>query len=270
MCSAPPSPTAGARLLRDEGQFQPGGAEDAGAASAPAWTSSRRASLRRARAAGVPGERIIFSGVGKTRAEMALGARREKSSASTSNPSRSSSAFARSRPRLGDARASPSASIPTSTRRPTPRSRPARRRTSSACRSRAPARFTPAPRALPGLKVAGVDMHIGSQITDMQPFDHAFALLADFVRALRADGHAIDHVDLGGGLGIPYRFDNDPPPVPERLRRDRRAQRRAELDCKLYLRARPVDRRQRRRAGRPRSSMSSAARRRTSSSSTPR
>jgi diaminopimelate decarboxylase len=67
---------------------------------------------------------------------------------------------------------------------------------------------------LRGLKVAGVDMHIGSQITKLDPFDSAFALLSDFVRALRADGHAISHVDLGGGLGIPYREDNAPPPDP--------------------------------------------------------
>ena len=57
-------------------------------------------------------------------------------------------------------------------------------------------------------------MHIGSQITDLQPFDDAFALLSDFVRTLRADGHHIEHVDLGGGLGIPYREDNEPPPDP--------------------------------------------------------
>jgi diaminopimelate decarboxylase len=67
---------------------------------------------------------------------------------------------------------------------------------------------------LPGVRVSGVDMHIGSQITDLQPFDDAFALLSDFVRMLRADGHQIEHVDLGGGLGIPYRHDNHPPPDP--------------------------------------------------------
>jgi len=67
---------------------------------------------------------------------------------------------------------------------------------------------------LKGVRVAGVDMHIGSQITDLQPFDDAFALLSDFVRTLRADGHHIDHVDLGGGLGIPYREDNESPPDP--------------------------------------------------------
>ncbi|BCG78131.1 diaminopimelate decarboxylase [Mesorhizobium sp. 113-3-3] len=68
---------------------------------------------------------------------------------------------------------------------------------------------------LPGIKVAGIDTHIGSQITELQPFDDAFALLVDLVGALRADGHAIEHVDLGGGLGIPYRVDNNPPPLPD-------------------------------------------------------
>lgn len=68
---------------------------------------------------------------------------------------------------------------------------------------------------LSGVKVTGVDMHIGSQITDLQPFNDAFVLLSEFVHALRADGHSIAHVDLGGGLGIPYRDDNEPPPHPD-------------------------------------------------------
>ncbi|UCI08840.1 diaminopimelate decarboxylase [Mesorhizobium sp. B1-1-8] len=68
---------------------------------------------------------------------------------------------------------------------------------------------------LPGIKVTGIDTHIGSQITELQPFDDAFALLAELVGVLRADGHAIDHIDLGGGLGIPYRLDNSPPPLPD-------------------------------------------------------
>jgi diaminopimelate decarboxylase len=72
---------------------------------------------------------------------------------------------------------------------------------------------------LPGVRVKGVDMHIGSQIIDLQPFDDAFVLLSDFVRTLRADGHDIAHVDLGGGLGIPYQQDphrqnNQGPPDP--------------------------------------------------------
>jgi diaminopimelate decarboxylase len=63
---------------------------------------------------------------------------------------------------------------------------------------------------LPGIKVTGVDIHIGSQITDLAPFDAAFGLIAEFVRVLRADGHALDHIDLGGGLGIPYALWEDP------------------------------------------------------------
>ncbi|MER9140074.1 diaminopimelate decarboxylase [Mesorhizobium sp. M0830] len=68
---------------------------------------------------------------------------------------------------------------------------------------------------LPGIKITGIDTHIGSQITELQPFDDAFALLVDLVGGLRTDGHAIEHVDLGGGLGIPYRVDNNPPPLPD-------------------------------------------------------
>ncbi len=68
---------------------------------------------------------------------------------------------------------------------------------------------------LKGVRVIGVDMHIGSQIIELDPFGDAFALLADFVGVLRADGHSISHVDVGGGLGIPYREDNEPPPDPD-------------------------------------------------------
>jgi len=67
---------------------------------------------------------------------------------------------------------------------------------------------------LPGIKVCGIDMHIGSQIIDLEPFDRAFARLGELIGALRAEGHEIEHVDLGGGLGIPYRDDNSPPPDP--------------------------------------------------------
>ena len=60
------------------------------------------------------------------------------------------------------------------------------------------------------IEIAGADMHIGSQLTDLAPFDEAFSLLAELVRDLRADGHDISHVDLGGGLGIPYHEGDDP------------------------------------------------------------
>jgi diaminopimelate decarboxylase len=77
-------------------------------------------------------------------------------------------------------------------------------------------------------------MHIGSQIMELAPFDDAFALLSEFVRTLRADGHTISHVDLGGGLGIPYRDDNEPPPDPDAYAQVvKRATR--DLDCTLIF-----------------------------------
>jgi diaminopimelate decarboxylase len=77
-------------------------------------------------------------------------------------------------------------------------------------------------------------MHIGSQITELRPFDDAFALLADLVHALRSDGHTISHIDLGGGLGIPYREDDEPPPDPQSYAgMVKRATR--DLDCALVF-----------------------------------
>ena len=68
---------------------------------------------------------------------------------------------------------------------------------------------------LPGIKVAGVDMHIGSQITDLSKMETAFRILAEFVETLRGDGHTISHIDFGGGLGIPYYMDQEAPPAPD-------------------------------------------------------
>jgi diaminopimelate decarboxylase len=67
---------------------------------------------------------------------------------------------------------------------------------------------------LQGVAVTGVDMHIGSQIIDLEPFDNATALLAELARDLLSDGHRLHHIDVGGGLGVPYREDNEPPPDP--------------------------------------------------------
>ncbi|MGP9814474.1 diaminopimelate decarboxylase [Rhodopseudomonas sp. NSM] len=67
---------------------------------------------------------------------------------------------------------------------------------------------------LPGIQISGVDVHIGSQIIDLAPMEAAFRLVAEFVHQLRSDGHTISHVDFGGGLGIPYYEDRDAPPEP--------------------------------------------------------
>jgi len=68
--------------------------------------------------------------------------------------------------------------------------------------------------SLPGLKVCGIDVHIGSQIVDLEPYRQAYERVGELVEILRGDGHEIQHVDLGGGLGIPYRHGDNEPPLP--------------------------------------------------------
>ena len=189
--------------------------------------------LRRARAAGVPAHKIVFSGVGKTRREMTLGLTEgircfnvesepelERLSEVATALGKTASISVRVNPDV-DARTHAKISTGKSENKfgiPISRARYVYRRALK----------------LPGLKVCGVDMHIGSQITDLQPFADAFGLIAEFVRELRADGCPIDHVDLGGGLGIPYRFDNDPPPPPSAYA-DIVASATRDLDCELFF-----------------------------------
>ena len=169
--------------------------------------------LRRALKAGVPGERIMFSGIGKTADELALALDSNIFCVNVESEPELEllSQIARSKGRTAhvSVRVNPDVDARTHAKIATGKSE----NKFGIPISRAREVYALAAR-LPGLKVAGVDMHIGSQIVEMQPFDDAFALLSDFVRALRADGHTISHVDLGGGLGIPYREDNDPPPDP--------------------------------------------------------
>jgi diaminopimelate decarboxylase len=189
--------------------------------------------LRRARAAGVPGAKIIFSGVGKTGAEMALGLDEDIRCFNVESEPElealSEVAASRGRRARIAIRVNPDVDARTHAKISTGKSEnkfgiPISRAREVYARAR----------ELPGVEVDGVDMHIGSQITELSPFDDAFALLADFVRQLRADGHAIEHVDLGGGLGIPYRFDNQPPPHPERYA-EIVAKRTRDLDCELFF-----------------------------------
>jgi diaminopimelate decarboxylase len=189
--------------------------------------------LRRARAAGVPGERIIFSGVGKTLAEMNLGLDENifcfnvESEPELEALSRAASARGIVAPIA--IRVNPDVDARTHAKIATGKSE----NKFGVPISRARDVYAYA-RTLPGLNVHGVDMHIGSQITDLQPFDDAFAILAEFVRVLRADGHSINHVDLGGGLGIAYRNDNNPPPSPEAYAKVV-AKRTAALGCQVIL-----------------------------------
>ncbi|MGI9353266.1 MAG: diaminopimelate decarboxylase [Rhizobiaceae bacterium] len=88
--------------------------------------------------------------------------------------------------------------------------------------------------SLPGIQICGIDMHIGSQIEELEPFDEAFSRLGELITQLRAQGHNIEHVDLGGGLGIPYRKDNNPPPEPNAYSEVVKKHVR-ELDCEVIF-----------------------------------
>jgi diaminopimelate decarboxylase len=189
--------------------------------------------LRRALAAGVPAEKITFSGVGKTDAELVFGLETgilcfnvesepelERLSTIAAGMGRTARIAVRVNPDI-DARTHAKISTGKSENK------------FGIPISKARAVYAHAAQ-MPGIEATGVDMHIGSQITDLQPFDDAFALLAEFVGELRADGHAIDHVDLGGGLGIPYRDDNEPPPHPERYAEIVKRHTRG-LDCTLVF-----------------------------------
>jgi diaminopimelate decarboxylase len=189
--------------------------------------------LKRARTAGIPADKIMFSGIGKTEAELALAVDEgilcvnvesepelELLSSIAASKGRTANVSVRVNPdidakthhKIATGKAENKFGIPI---------------------SRAREVYTHAGK-LKGLKVAGVDMHIGSQITELDPFGNAFALLAEFVRMLRTDGHTISHVDLGGGLGIPYRDNDEPPPHPEAYAEVvKRATR--DLDCRLIF-----------------------------------
>jgi diaminopimelate decarboxylase len=165
--------------------------------------------LRRARAAGVPGERITFSGVGKLPREIAA-ALDEKISCFNVESEQELELISEIA-QAGGAKApiairiNPDIDALTHAKIATGKSE----NKFGVPLARAREVYARAAR-LPGIQVSGVDVHIGSQITALEPFDKAFARLAEFVQVLRADGHAIDHVDLGGGLGIPYRPGEDP------------------------------------------------------------
>ncbi len=170
--------------------------------------------LLRARAAGIPADKIMFSGVGKTERELALAVDHGILCVNTESEAEIErlAAIATSKGRTADIsiRVNPDIDARTHAKIATGKAE----NKFGIPISRARDVYARAAK-LKGVRVAGVDMHIGSQIIDLGPFGDAFALLADFVRALRADGHSIAHVDLGGGLGIPYYQDNAPPPDPD-------------------------------------------------------
>ena len=170
--------------------------------------------LKRARAAGVPADKITFSGVGKTEPELALAIDEGIFCGNVESEPElallSAVAVQKGRTVNVSVRVNPDVDAHTHAKIATGKAE----NKFGIPISRARDVYAAAAR-LTGLRVTGVDMHIGSQITELKPFDDAFALLSDLVQALRADGHSIEHLDLGGGLGIPYHDGNEPPPHPE-------------------------------------------------------
>ena len=189
--------------------------------------------LARALAAGIPADRIVFSGVGKTKPEMdAALAAGIKCFNVESMPELEA---------LGERARAMGAIAPVSFRvNPDVDARTHAKIATGGAETKFGIPYADAPAAyaraqqLPGIETVGVDMHIGSQITELQPFDDAFGRLGDLVRHLREEGHTVSHLDLGGGLGIPYREDNAPPPLPAEyaavVRRHVN-----ELDCELVF-----------------------------------
>jgi diaminopimelate decarboxylase len=169
--------------------------------------------IRRALAAGVKPERIVFSGVGKTRAEMAFaldaGIFCFNVESEPEMEALSEVAIARGRVAPISIRINPDVDAKTHAKISTGKSE----NKFGVPISRAREAYAAAAR-LPGLRVAGVDMHIGSQIVDLGPFENATLLLAELARDLMAAGHDLHHIDLGGGLGIPYRPTDPTPPDP--------------------------------------------------------
>lgn len=170
--------------------------------------------LRRALAAAVPARKIVFSGVGKTAREMAFALREgiacfnvesepelELLSEIASRVGQRASVSIRVNPDV-DAKSHAKISTGKSDNK------------FGITYLRASQVYARAA-ALPNIDVVGVDMHIGSQITELAPFEKAFTLMAELVAKLKSEGHNIRHLDLGGGLGVPYRGTNDVPPHPD-------------------------------------------------------
>jgi diaminopimelate decarboxylase len=189
--------------------------------------------LKRALLAGVPANKIMFSGIGKTASELALALEENILCVNVESEPElellSSIAASKGQTANISIRVNPDVDAKTHAKIATGKSE----NKFGIPISHARDVYARAGK-LPGIRVAGVDMHIGSQITELSPFDNAFALLSDFVRTLREDGHTISHVDLGGGLGIPYHDTNEPPPEPaayaEVVKRATRG-----LECKLIF-----------------------------------
>lgn len=170
--------------------------------------------LQRALKAGVPANRIVFSGVGKTREEMAAALQagiycfNVESEPELAILSELAASLGKIAP--VSVRVNPDVDAKTHAKIATGKAE----NKFGVPLSRARAIYQGAAK-LPGIRITGVDMHIGSQITELSPFENAVTLIVELARDLIRDGHKLEHIDFGGGLGIPYHPENEPPPLPK-------------------------------------------------------
>ena len=167
--------------------------------------------LRRALAAGMPPQKIIFSGVGKTRAELeaALDAEIHQINVESMSELRRLSEVAGARGRITPVaiRVNPDVDAHTHAKLSTGM----KENKFGIDLGEAAAAYSLA-RDLPGIEPVGLAVHIGSQLVDLEPYRRAFVRVAGLVQELRANGLAVTRIDLGGGLGIRYRAENAPEP----------------------------------------------------------
>ena len=169
--------------------------------------------LRRALALGVPGRKIVFSGIGKTAHEMAL-ALKEGIACFNVESEPELELLSSVATRIGS-RATVSIRI-----NPDVDAKTHAKITTGTAETKFGIPFAHAREAyaraalLHNVEIVGIDVHIGSQLTDLEPFEAAFTKVAELAKTLRGDGHSITRLDLGGGLGVPYENNNMPPPDP--------------------------------------------------------
>ena len=170
--------------------------------------------LRRALAAGVPARKIVFSGIGKTAREIALALKEGIACFNVESEPEleliSTLALRTGQRATVSLRVNPDVDAKTHHKISTGKAEDK----FGISYKRAPQVYARAAE-LTGIDVAGIDMHIGSQITELEPFEKAFKLMGELALTLKAQGHNIRHLDLGGGLGVPYRGTNDVPPHPD-------------------------------------------------------
>jgi len=189
--------------------------------------------LKKALHAGIPANRIVFSGVGKSKAEMKLGLEAGIYQFNVESEPELQA--------LNEVATVMGATAPITIRvNPDVDARTHAKITTGTAEtkfgipwSRARGAYALAA-TLKGIQVVGIDVHIGSQIVDLEPFETAFGKVVELAAQLRADGHTIARLDLGGGLGVPYVENNEPPPDPSAYGRMATRVTR-ELDCQLIL-----------------------------------